>query len=741
MVNIETDEMARLAKVRGLELQTVSNPEAFNVITSLVATTLGCSTSLITILDEDIQWFLGRTGFARPATPRSMSICSFCVASQSPLLIGDTALDSRFSNNPLVTGPSAIRSYLGVPLLTDENLSIGVLCAISSTPDAFSLADVKVLQSFAALVKEAIASHVHVLTLRHANMRLAEQNKCFEEAEEIAGMGSWRIDFYEKTIHWSNQAYAIYGMSDKTSVNLSDAISFLLPEDRPAVRKALNEARRHGMSFQVEANILRLDGRLRRIRLSGKRLDHAGKPHAIAGIVVDCTEEHSKSLALHDAAERDQLTKLLNRAAFDKCLHETFAVIDGSLLTAALLNIDAFKDLNETLGHHAGDQLLALLGQRLKERCDHEVIVARWGGDEFALLFPRDTLLEEAASSCMQLMTLLAKEASLMDEEVSVSVTCGIAQIDKLSTPEDLVRRADLALCFGKENGRGSVHCWSERLEGASTTRQRAINVLKAAFSEGRTFAAYQPIVELETGRVVGVEALLRLEDGVGGILTASDVFSALTEPAMSRRISRFMIQQVLNDGQRILERFGEDCRIGLNVSEADLRLMHSSEDFVGLITRLMLKCPLRPQNITIEITETMLLCDEDGYIRDGLRALHRLGFSIALDDFGTGYSSLTHLRDFPIQKVKIDREFVSAISSNHHSRMIIQAIVQMSRSLGIDVVAEGVENANEEVFLRAVGCRYGQGFRYGRPLAISSIEIGTETLPAVAAPKIASLR
>jgi EAL domain-containing protein (putative c-di-GMP-specific phosphodiesterase class I) len=235
----------------------------------------------------------------------------------------------------------------------------------------------------------------------------------------------------------------------------------------------------------------------------------------------------------------------------------------------------------------------------------------------------------------------------------------------------------------------------------------------------GGAFAAYQPIVELASGKVFGVEALLRLEDEQGQVLTAGNVLPALLDPQISRRVLRFMLERVLHDGPTLLRRFGPDCKIGINVSEADLRTVPGEEVFVEYLKRRVADSALRPSNLTLEVTETMLLLDSSSHIQNSLRQLDEAGFTVALDDFGTGFSSLTHLRDFPIREVKVDRGFVQAITSDHQSRLIIQAIIQLGKSLGVAIVAEGVETEAQEIFLRASGCGLVQGFRYGMPQRI----------------------
>ncbi|MEM6266844.1 MAG: GGDEF and EAL domain-containing protein, partial [Pseudomonadota bacterium] len=494
-------------------------------------------------------------------------------------------------------------------------------------------------------------------------------------------------------------------------------------KDRPRVRQALADALKSDHSFQIEADIRRADGEIRRVRSVGERIDADGSPESIAGVFIDCTEDHLQTAALKRAAERDRLTGLYNRAVFDRELAKAISQSATSPVTVMLLDLDGFKDVNDTLGHLVGDTVLTSLSERLKKTTADETFVARWGGDEFAFLFPPGALMTEAIQFAEKIVIEVSETITFGDETISIGATCGIAQIEGEGTSEEVVRRADLALYHGKTAGRGSVHCWDQSIEGAQAARQKAIWGLSTALKQGNAYAAYQPIVDMKTKAVVAVEALLRLTDETGEVISAGDIFPALLDPKLSREVSRFMLDQVLVEAADVLEIYGPACRIGINVSEADLRARQDGLDFVQLINRVIAKSVLTPLNVTLEVTETMLLQDDAGHIRGILNELDALGYTIALDDFGTGFSSLTHLRDFPIRKVKIDKEFITSISTDHQSRLIVQAVVQMGQSLGIRTVAEGVETDEQAQFLASIGCTHAQGYRFGKPVAIKELQ------------------
>ncbi|MEQ8771232.1 MAG: EAL domain-containing protein, partial [Erythrobacter sp.] len=216
---------------------------------------------------------------------------------------------------------------------------------------------------------------------------------------------------------------------------------------------------------------------------------------------------------------------------------------------------------------------------------------------------------------------------------------------------------------------------------------------------------------------------LLRMREEDGRVLTAGQVSPALLDAKLSRRVSAFMLDRALAEAPRLLELFGPDTRIAINVTEADLGGRGRNGGFVDRLMGLVSSSPLAPANITLEVTETMLLVDDAGLVREALHRLDAAGFTVALDDFGTGFSSLTHLRDFPIRKVKIDKDFIASIAGDHQSRLIIQAIVQMGRSLGVGVVAEGVETEEQATFLRSIGCGRAQGYLFGKPQSLAGHE------------------
>jgi diguanylate cyclase (GGDEF)-like protein/PAS domain S-box-containing protein len=711
------NDPGRLDVIRNLGLETSADRALFSRITVLASTMLGCPIALLSVVEEARQWFLGRTGFDCDETPRDVSFCAVCITGEGPLLVADARADLRFRDNPLVTGAPFIRSYLGVPIRGEGGVLLGALCAISPEPHAFCSDQIAPLAMLAELAEQSIALHVRTRELSLANAALKQTSQIFRQAERATNVGSWRVDLSSQRLFWSDQVYAITGLEPGRSVSVEQAVALYQSDDQAMVSNALEETVAHGKPFSFETSISRGDGERRRIREVGERIDVDGRPDSVAGIIHDCTEEHLRNAALKRAAEHDRLTGLFNRASFDRKLAAAMRTADSDLVMVALIDLDGFKDVNDTLGHLVGDRVLVAIAEHLRQRIRRGMFLARWGGDEFALLFPSAMTLEAASEFLRSLVDELDEVVALGSSALTIGATCGLARIEQPGSGEEIMRRADLALYRGKEQGCGGVVCWDAQIEARQTERQRAIARLRAALNGGRAVAAYQPIVELGSGRIVSLEALLRLRDEDGNLITASEIFSALLDPELSRRVSRAMLDQVMADGPAILALLGPDTRIGLNLSEADLR----KDDFVRHLIDVVDDSALTPANFTIEVTETMLL-DAGGQLHASLAMLDACGFTICLDDFGTGFSSLTHLRQFPIHEVKIDRDFIAGVAEDHQSRLIIQAIVQMGHGLGLRVVVEGVETEEQESFLRAIACAHVQGYRYGRPALIEDL-------------------
>jgi len=428
-----------------------------------------------------------------------------------------------------------------------------------------------------------------------------------------------------------------------------------------------------------------------------------------ASRALEAREAAAQHIANHDA-----LTQLPNRRKLESelAVFAQRAEKDGLRLAIACVDIDRFKDINDTLGHQAGDQLICALADRLRAAVRDDDFVARLGGDEFAILrscrtgSDGDALLA-AVRGCFG--TPFPVTGHLIEADASA----GIAFAEAGRSFEDLMREADIALYEAKAAGRGRDVRF-EKAMGKKIEKRRMLEVdLRKAIAQRELSVLYQPIVDASNGQISSVEALCRWTSPRHGQVPP-DIFIPIAEEAgLMADIGRFVIEQAVTDSLK-----WPLLHTAINVSAAQLRSVSILDDLIGPTERL----GVSPERITIEITESVLLSN-DGHTSRMLQVLRELGFSLALDDFGTGYSSLAYIRDFPFDLLKIDRSFVHGLKNSDRALAIIEAVANFGRILGKHVVAEGIETEQEMQAMQRAGCTHLQGYLFSRPVAAERIE------------------
>jgi diguanylate cyclase (GGDEF)-like protein/PAS domain S-box-containing protein len=431
----------RLDVIRNLGLEMSADRALFSRITMLASTMLGCPIALLSIVEDARQCFLGCTGIDLHETPRDVSFCAVCITGEGALLVPDARADLRFGDNALVTGAPFIRSYLGVLIRGEGGVLLGALCAISPEPRALCSDQIGRLAMLAELAEQSIALHVRTRELSFANAALKQTSQIFRQAERATNVGSWRVDLASQRLYWSDQVYAITGLEPRRSVSVEQAVTLYQTEDQAMVSKALEETVAHRKPFAFETSIRRGDGERRRIRVMGERIDIEGRPDSVAGIIHDCTEEHLRNAALKRAAEHDRLTGLFNRASFDRKLAAAMRSADSDPVMVALIDLNGFKDVNDTLGHLVGDRVLVAIAEHLHQRIRRGMFLARWGGDEFALLFPPAIALEAASGFLHDLVAELDDVIALGSSALTIGATCGLARMEQPGTGEEIMRR------------------------------------------------------------------------------------------------------------------------------------------------------------------------------------------------------------------------------------------------------------------------------------------------------------
>jgi diguanylate cyclase (GGDEF)-like protein len=385
---------------------------------------------------------------------------------------------------------------------------------------------------------------------------------------------------------------------------------------------------------------------------------------------------------------------------------------DGTIVTIAYLDIDRFKDINDTLGHHAGDELIKSVTARLRRMIDKDDFLARFGGDELAIL--RISKSRESTALAGLLMSAFTESFDFIGQNIRVSASIGIVRAPEHgSTVEDLMRNADIALYRAKADGRDRAVSFTEEM-GRDVQLRRAIEVdLRGAIERDQLELYYQPIVSSRTSRIVSVEALLRWRHPEHGDISPARFIPIAEEAGLMPALGAWVIERAMTD-----HAMWPDIETSINLSPDQFR--HT--DIAEFLAQAARRHGVETSKIVLEITESLLL-EPSPRVRSALQSIRQHGFKIALDDFGTGYSSLTYLRVFHFDKLKIDRSFITESPKAENTRTIVQSIVSLGRSLGMEVIAEGVETEAEFAMMRMFGCSAVQGYYFSKPVPRAECE------------------
>jgi diguanylate cyclase len=434
-----------------------------------------------------------------------------------------------------------------------------------------------------------------------------------------------------------------------------------------------------------------------------------------AAIRVTLTVREVKALAeSRREARTDELTGLPNRRLLIEQL--SIAVRESGTAAALLIvDLDGFKEVNDSLGHVEGDRLLHAVGQRFAQALPPNTLLGRLGGDEFALVLPASSA-EEALGVAGLLREALRDPFSVHEVQVTVDTSIGIAcSPEHGTTSEHLLSRADVAM-FRAKRQRTGVETFDSNHDTTSTDRLQLIADLRAAFDEQQFTLRYQPQLDIRTGEICGVEALVRWDHPNRGLISPGVFLPLLEQVGLMTRLSVFVLRQALGDCS-IMCRSGFPVRMSVNISASDL----IGDGLADLISQLLLEHHLNPGDILIEVTEDTVMSDR---VRS-LSMLHRIrasGVHISIDDYGTGQASLSYVRDLPISQLKLDRSFLQGIPADTHNAAIVRSTIELAHALDLPIVAEGVEDAAALVWLRHLGCDIVQGFHISRPLTLSQL-------------------
>jgi diguanylate cyclase (GGDEF)-like protein/PAS domain S-box-containing protein len=484
---------------------------------------------------------------------------------------------------------------------------------------------------------------------------------------------------------------------------------FLHPDDcGAALRRFEALVGREVDAYQAERRYLRPDGSTVWVQVNVSPLGgEAGQQEYFFAQLQDITERRAMEHALEHLALHDALTQLPNRSLLtDRVQHALDRRDRGhGDLAVLFIDIDRFKFVNDGMGHRAGDDLLAIVAQRLRETVRPSDTVARFGGDEFVVVCEQLPDPCEASTVAARLSAAIEEPMVLDGREVVVTASVGVAVATADATVDGLLRDADAAMYRAKDRGRARVEVFDEGLRGRAAERLELEGALRRALGAGELQLAYQPIVRVDTEAVIGCEALLRWRHPVRGLVSPAEFIPLAEDTGLIVPIGAWVLTEALRQG-RMWHDEGRELAIGVNVSARQLM----TPDLVDTVRDALERSGIAPHTVHLEITESVLMDDVEHSI-ETLTALKALGIHFAVDDFGTGYSSLSYLKRLPIDTLKIDQSFVRGLGVAENDSSIVRAIVGLGQALGMALLAEGVEEPHQLAELQALGCEVAQGF------------------------------
>jgi diguanylate cyclase (GGDEF)-like protein/PAS domain S-box-containing protein len=570
---------------------------------------------------------------------------------------------------------------------------------------------------------------VQDITVRAEAERASRQNeRRMADAQAIGRIGSWEWDLRSGALSWSAELVRIAGRPPGWQPARDDFLNQVHPDDLAGVKQAVGATVQGGEPYDVTYRLVGDDGTERVFRARGELLkDAQGQGRMMRGTAQDITEAMEVEASLRDAnvrlehlATRDSLTGLANRALFGDRLDHALALArrEPRRVAVLFLDIDRFKNVNDSLGHQCGDEVLVEVARRLALGLRESDTVARLGGDEFALLLGGSPSSEEAAGAAARALASLRTPFVSAGVEFFVGASIGVALWpEDCSSRAELLQHADVAMYRAKAAGGNCFEMYERAMTEAAHERLSLEADLRRAVDGGEFFLRYHPQIDLATGRVAGVEALVRWAHPTKGEVTPGSFVPLAEQTALIVPIGAWVLGEACRQAARWRAELGTDLAMAVNVSPLQL----AQADFVPMVVRLLAETGLPASVLELEVTESILIAD-DGPAIAALRALRAIGVGLAIDDFGTGYSSLSSLRRFLVDRLKLDMSLIAELgkgddSAKQGNGALVAAAIDLAHALGLETVAEGVTDARQVETLVGFGCEQGQGFLWAEPL------------------------
>lgn len=584
-------------------------------------------------------------------------------------------------------------------------------------------------------ITEWFGTYTDISDRKQAEEEQATTSRLLNEFQKIAKVGGWELDVVTGHLFWTLETYHLHDTSPEEFTPSVDAgVSYFLPESRQIITDALEAAIHHGKGYDLELETLTAKGRKIDVRTTCSVTQEEGKTVKLTGIFQDISDQKSSqrqlesvNKALEDVnaelksiAHYDALTHLPNRTLLADRLRQSIfqKKRNGRSIAVAFLDLDGFKEVNDTYGHDAGDELLIHIANNMKETLREVDTLARIGGDEFVVLLDDLVNPKECEYLLQGLLETVVKPFFLGTNKVQISASMGVTIYPQDGVDaEQLLRHSDQAMYRAKQSGKNCFHLFDVEQDVAVKTQHAEIENIQAALNNNEFVLFYQPKVNMQTGEVIGAEALIRWQHPQRGLLFPLDFLPVIEDSPLSINIGEWVISTALEqmESWRLA---GLDIPVSVNVGALQLQ----QTNFLKRLENILSQYPnTQPHHLGLEILETSALGDVS-QVSTLIDACQSLDIDFALDDFGTGYSSLTYLRRLPATLLKIDQSFVRDMLDDADDLAIIEGIISLASAFGREVIAEGVETVAHGEKLLSLGCKLAQGYGIARPMPAEDI-------------------
>jgi len=572
-------------------------------------------------------------------------------------------------------------------------------------------------------VTGALGIAIDVTDQMRVEAALKKSEVSLAAAQEIAHLGSWERDLVSGATTYSDECYRILGLvPGRDSIAPSGFYEFDHPDDVDVVRRTIVESEIDYVGYSLDHRIKRPDGVERWVHEQGEYLlAEDGSALRMFGTLLDITDRKHAEERLAHLAHHDALTDLPNRVTLDDRLAQSIAhaTRSGRVTAVLFLDLDRFKDINDTLGHSTGDRLLKRVSERLSLCLRTGDTVARSGGDEFIIVLADVAQTDDVTHVAKRIVDSFSRPFEVDGRELYASASVGISVFpDDGRDVDSLIQHADTAMYQAKDSGRNNFRFFTANMHAKALARLTLESDLRRAIERGQLVLHYQPVLSLASGEVVGAEALLRWNHPEHGLVMPAEFVSLAEETGLIVPIGAWVLDSACAQARAWDARGYGPLRMMVNISARQFQERNLGE----VIDHALLVSGLPARRLELEMTESVVMRDTDETIRS-LKSLKAKGLRLSVDDFGTGYSSLGYLKLFPVDTLKIDRSFIRDISIDAFDEAITSAIVGLARSLNLHVIAEGVETHTQLAFLRGVGCDEMQGHLFSAAVPAREFE------------------